>query len=95
MSHPESITTPSNGFARTSSSTSIAIKFRYNIAVGRINVSPVAIVGNTNGKPPACHTPRRTASATRSKCALHGANSDTLTATPITGRPSNTSEPKP
>lgn len=60
-----------------------------------MSVSPVAIVGNSSGNPPACHTPRLTASATRCRCALQGASSDALVAMPITGRPSNTSGPKP
>ena len=35
------------------------------MAVGRSSVSPKAIAGNSSGKPPACHTPRLTDSATR------------------------------
>lgn len=95
LSQPDSSTTPSSGLARISSSTSIAMRLRYSMAVGRISVSPVAMVGNCRGRPPACHTPRFTASATRVKCALHGASSDALVAMPMTGRPSNTSCPKP
>ena len=65
------------------------------MAVGRMSVSPVAMVGNSSGKPPACHTPRLTASATRCKWALHGASSDQVEAMPITGRPSKTLGPYP
>ncbi len=65
------------------------------MAVGRIRVSPVAMVGNISGSPPACHTPRLTASATSVRCALQGASSEALVAMPMTGRPSNTSCPKP
>ena len=65
------------------------------MAVGRISVSPVAMVGNSSGNPPACQTPRLTASATRCRWALHGASSDALVAMPITGLPSNTSCPNP
>ncbi len=65
------------------------------MAVGRISVSPSEIVGNSSGKPPACHTPRATASATSRRCALHGVSSDQLLAMPMTGRPSKTSLEKP
>src|ERR1700761_8196761 len=65
------------------------------MAVGRSSVSPRAIAGNSSGKPPACHTPRLTDSATRCRCTLHGANSDQGVAIPITGPPSNTSGVNP
>ena len=63
--------------------------------MGRSSVSPRAIAGNSSGKPPACHTPRLTDSATRCRCTLHGASSDQVVAIPITGRPSNTSDVNP
>ena len=65
------------------------------MAVGRSRVSPKAIAGNSRGKPPACHTPRLTDSATRCKWTLHGASSDHVVAMPMTGRPSNTSDVNP
>ena len=64
LSQPERSTTPSSGYARMHSSTSIAIRFRNNIVVGFIRTSPSEIVGNSSGKPPAERTPRLTASAT-------------------------------
>src|SRR5262245_56285779 len=95
LSHPASITTPSIGLARMVSSTSIDIRLRYNIAVGFINASPNDIVGNSSGNPPACQTPRFTASATRRKCALQLVSSLQLLEIPITGRPLKTSSVKP
>src|SRR5580700_4282095 len=65
------------------------------MAVGRSSVSPSAMAGNSSGKPPACHTPRLTDSATRCRWTLHGASSDQVVAMPITGRPSNTSDVNP
>ena len=57
LSQPDRSTTASSGFAGRTSSTSIAITFRNNIAVGRISDSPGDIVGNSSGNPPACPTP--------------------------------------
>ena len=76
LSQPDNSTTPSKGLARTDSSTSIAIKLRKSIAVGRRSVSPRLMVGNSSGKPPACQTPLFTASATRRKWELHGVSSE-------------------
>lgn len=95
LSQPDSRTTPSSGLARRVASTSIAMRLRNSIVVGRIRGSPSDIVGNSSGMPPASHTPRLTASATSRRCALHGVSSDQLSAMPMTGRPSNTSGPKP
>ena len=61
LSQPDSSTTPSSGFARSNSSTSMAMRLRNSIAVGRISVSPSDIVGNSSGNPPASQTPRLTA----------------------------------
>jgi len=72
----------------------MASRFRYSMAVGRSSVSPSAMAGNSSGKPPACHTPRLTDSATRCRWALHGASSDQVVAMPITGA-SNTSGVNP
>ena len=66
LSQPVSNTTPSSGLARMSSSTSMAMGLRKSMAVGRMSASPRDMVGNSSGKPPACQTPRFTASATRS-----------------------------
>src|ERR1700677_81748 len=65
------------------------------MAVGRSSASPRAIAGNSRGKPPLCHTPRFTDSATRCRWTLQGASSDHVVAIPITGRPSNTAGVKP
>ena len=89
LSQPESSTTPSSGLARRVSSTSIDIKLRKSIAVGRISCSPRDIVGNSRGTPPACHTPRLTNSARCRRWTLQGASSDQLLHTPMTGRPSS------
>ena len=53
------------------------------------------MVGNTSGKPPARHTPRLTASATRPRWALQGVTSDIELAMPITGRPSKLAAANP
>src|SRR5262245_56781453 len=57
---PHSSTTPSIGLPRIDSSTSMLTRLRNSIAVGRKLVSPVDITGNSNGRPPASHTPRFT-----------------------------------
>src|SRR5215212_7245285 len=88
LSQPQSSTTPSIGFARIDSSTSMLARFRYNIAVGRTLVSPSDITGNSNGTPPASHTPRFTCSASSRKWPLHGVSSDQVLQIPISGRPS-------
>jgi hypothetical protein len=91
LSQPQSKTTPSIGFARMDSSTSILAKLRYNIAVGFIKVSPRDITGNSTGKPPISSTPFFTASAKSRKCALQGVNSDHVLQMPMTGFPSKKS----
>ena len=63
LSQPHNSTTPSMGFARIDSSTSMLTRFRKSIAVGRRFVSPNDITGNSRGRPPASHTPRLTCSA--------------------------------
>ena len=68
LSHPANNTTPSIGLPRIDSSTSIAIKFRSNIEVGWIWVSPSDITGNSSGTPPDSHTPRLTCSTNSSRC---------------------------
>src|SRR5262245_65379548 len=65
------------------------------MAVGFIRASPSDIVGNSRGNPPACHTPRFTASATRRKCALQFVSSLQLFEMPMTGRPRKTSSVNP
>ena len=67
LSQPASKTTPSIGLARIHSSTSILIRLRNSMVVGRIKVSPSEMVGNSSGKPPASQTPLLTCSATRRK----------------------------
>ena len=68
LSHPPSNTAPSMGLARNSSSVSSASRLRYIMVVGFISVSPSESAGISNGKPPACHTPRFTSSARMRKC---------------------------
>ena len=87
LSQPHINTTPSIGFARMDSSTSILAKLRYNMAVGLIKVSPNDITGNSTGKPPASIIPFFTNSASSLKCALHGVNSDHVLQIPMTGFP--------
>ncbi len=53
LSQPISSTTPSIGFARIDSSTSMLTRLRNSMVVGRISVSPRLITGNSSGKPPA------------------------------------------
>ena len=60
LSQPQSRTTPSIGLARIDSSTSMLIRLRKSIAVGRRLVSPLDMTGNSTGKPPISHTPRLT-----------------------------------
>src|ERR1700684_1551332 len=90
LSQPHNSTTPSIGLPRIDSSTSMLTRFRNNIAVGRMLVSPIDITGNSRGKPPASQTPRFTCSAIWRKCALHGVSSDQVLQMPMTGRPSKT-----
>ena len=88
LSQPQSSTTPSMGFARIDSSTSIDARLRKSIAVGRRLVSPSDITGNSKGTPPASQTPRFTCSASSRKCPLHGVSSDHVLQMPMMGRPS-------
>ena len=85
LSQPPSSTTPSSGFALIDSSTSMLIRLRNSIVVGRILYSPSDITGNSIGNPPACHTPRLTAAANCRKCALQCVNSLHVLQIPITG----------
>ena len=91
LSQPHSSTTPSTGLARIDSSTSIAIRLRNIIVVGRMKGSPKEMVGNSSGKPPAAHTPRLTASATCLRWRLQLVSSDHELQMPITGLPWKTS----
>ena len=50
LSQPHSSTTPSSGLARMDSSTSMAIRLRNSMVVGRMNISPSEMVGNSSGK---------------------------------------------
>ena len=95
LSQPQSRTTPSIGLARIDSSTSIATRLRKSIAVGRTEVSPVEVTGNSNGRPPASQTPRFTCSAIWRRWALQGVSSDQVLQIPMTGRPSKTSRGRP
>ena len=95
LSQPHSSTTPSSGLARMDSSTSMAIRLRKSMVVGRMNISPSEMVGNSRGKPPAAHTPRFTASATVRKWTLQLFNSLQELQMPMTGLSWNTSAVKP
>ena len=53
LSQPQSRTTPSIGFPRIDSSTSMLTRLRKSMAVGRMLVSPSDMTGNSSGKPPA------------------------------------------
>src|ERR1700686_762431 len=86
LSQPISRTTPSIGFPRIDSSTSMLARLRKSIAVGRSCDSASDITGNSKGKPPDSHTPRFTHSASSRKCALQGFNSDHVLQMPMTGR---------
>jgi hypothetical protein len=83
------------GFARIDSSTSIDARLRKSMAVGRTLVSPSDMTGNSNGSPPASHTPRFTCSASSRKWPLHGVSSDQVLQMPMIGRPSNTPSGNP
>ena len=63
LSQPPMSTTASSGWARNMASTSSAIRLRRNMLVGLRKISPREMTGNSSGSPPACHTPRLTASA--------------------------------
>src|SRR3954462_11477816 len=91
LSQPHSKTTPSIGFARIDSSTSMDIRLRNNMDVGFMNISPSDMVGNSRGKPPARQTPRFTASATVFRCALQLFSSLHELQIPMTGLLSKTS----
>ena len=95
LSQPHSSTTPSRGLARMDSSTSMAIRLRYSMVVGRMNISPSEMVGNSSGNPPAAHTPRFTASATVRRCALQLFSSLQELQMPMTGLSWKTSAVKP
>ena len=95
LSQPHKSTTPSTGFARIDSSTSMLTRLRNNIAVGRMLGSPVEVTGNSTGKPPFSQTPRLTRSAISRRCALQGVSSDHVLQIPMIGRPSKTWSGKP
>ena len=65
------------------------------MVVGRMNVSPSEMVGNSSGNPPAAQTPRFTASATSRRPRLQLFSSLQELQMPMTGLPSNTSALKP
>ena len=62
LSQPPITTTESIGWARIISSVSRAMRLRRNMLVGYANDSWIEIVGNVRANPPACMTPRLTAS---------------------------------
>ncbi len=91
LSQPTSSTAPSIGWARIASSTAMAARLRYIIAVGRKVFSDAENTGTSTGKPPASHTPAFTFSASSRRWPLQGVRSDQVLRMPITGRPSNRS----
>ena len=93
LSHPPRRTTASIGFAVIDSSTSILNRFRYSIVVGLMLYSPRDITGNSKGNPPACHTPRLTASANPLRWALQCVSSLQVLHIPIIGFPSYEASP--
>src|SRR5262249_30046308 len=95
LSQPPSNTTPSSGLAVIDSSTSMLMRLRYSMVVGRMLYSPSDITGNSSGKPPACQTPRLTASATWRRWALQCVSSLQVLQMPMIGRPSYAGSPKP
>ncbi len=65
----------------------MARKLRYIIVVGFCIGSASAIAGISNGKPPACQTPRFTSSARWRKCMWQWLMSDQVLMMAITGLP--------
>ena len=86
LSHPARSTTPSRGCPRIISSVSIAARLRKNMLVGLTKTSPMEMVGNSRGSPPACRTPRLTNSASSFRPRLQWFSSDAVLQIPITGR---------
>ena len=79
------MTSPSSGLARTSSSTSIASRLRYSIALGFMRSSPSEMVPNSAPIPPASVMPAFTSAASSFSGRLHGFRSLAEFAIPITG----------
>ncbi len=57
------------------------------MGVGFWKVSERVETGNSSGKPPACHTPRLTASARSRRCWWQGLMSDQVLRIAMTGLP--------
>ena len=87
LSQPPISTAPSTGYDRSSSSASIASRFRYSIVVGFWNGSDNDIAGSSTGNPPADQTPRLTSSTRCLKCVWHGLMSLQVLMMAITGLP--------
>src|SRR3984957_17097085 len=85
LSKPINRTTPSIGFARMDSSTSMLARLRNSMAVGRSCDSAKDMTGNSSGNPPASQTPRLTDSASSRKCALQGFAYDKVLQFQMTG----------
>ena len=95
LSQPTIKTTPSIGFARIASSTSIEAKLRNSMAVGRRLLSPQENTGNSNGRPPASKTPALIWVINSRKWALQGVKSLKVLQMPMIGRPSKASSGRP
>lgn len=68
LSQPPTSTAASIGWARRSSSVTIASRLRNSIEVGLSRISGSDIEPNTNGSPPASSTPRSTARTSSGIC---------------------------
>src|SRR3989338_1056745 len=91
LSQPDSATTPSNRWPRTTSSIESAITSRlmsdaFMPAVPIETPSETAMVLNSIGVPPAARTPRFTCPASRRRCTLHGITSIQVLAIAMSGR---------
>ena len=86
LSQPPSSTAASMGWARRSSSTSRASRFRNIMLVGSRKTSPRDVVGKAMGSPPASTTPRHTASSSAGMSRWHGVKSLIEWPTPMIGR---------
>ena len=71
----------------------MASMLRYNMVVGLTYCSANEIAGSSNGKPPACRTPRFTSSTRCLKWVWQGLMSDQVLMMAITGLPAQSSGP--
>ena len=91
LSQPTMQTTPSSWCPCTASSmesatTSRLIRDAFMPGVPMLMPSVTTMVLKSTGQPPASRMPRRTSSASRSRCMLHGVTDDQVLTTAIMGR---------